>query len=131
MAFFDKINDLAKTATEKTNNAIEITKLTAKCDSEQRNLNAIIQKIGEYYVAKIDAGEILDDEVMAMFEGVLAARKNIAEMRAEIDALKAPKAAEPAPAEVSTDKKFCPSCGKNLLPMPNSALTAEHSNPDI
>ena len=92
MAFFDKINDLAKTATEKTNNAIEITKLTAKCDSEQRNLNAIIQKIGEYYVAKIDAGEVLDDEVMAMFEGVLTGRKNIAEMRAEIEALKAQEA---------------------------------------
>ena len=114
MAFFDKINDLAKTATEKTNNAIEITKLTAKCDSEQRNLNAIIQKIGEYYVAKIDAGEVLDDEVMAMFEGILTGRKNIVEMRAEIEALKAPKTAEPAPAEIAADKKFCPSCGKEL-----------------
>ncbi|MBR3935551.1 MAG: zinc ribbon domain-containing protein [Oscillospiraceae bacterium] len=114
MAFFDKINDLAKTATEKTNNAIEITKLTAKCDSEQRNLNAIIQKIGEYYVAKIDAGEVLDDEVMAMFEGMVNGRKNIAEMRAEIEALKAPKAVDPVPTEVAADKKFCPSCGKEL-----------------
>ena len=113
MAFFDKINDLAKTATEKTNNAIEITKLTAKCDSEQRNLNAIIQKIGEYYVAKIDAGEVLDDEVMAMFEGVLTGRKNIAEMRAEIESLKAPKTpAEPPKTEDSM--KFCPFCGKQL-----------------
>ena len=58
--------------------------------------------------------EVLDDEVMAMFEGILTGRKNIVEMRAEIEALKAPKAVEPAPAEVAADKKFCPSCGKEL-----------------
>ena len=109
MAFLDKINDFAKTATEKTNNAIETTKLSAKIDSEQRTLNDIIRKIGEYYVAKIDAGETLDEEVMAIYEGVLASRNKITEMRAEIESLKAPK----APAEDS-GSKFCPYCGKEL-----------------
>lgn len=99
MAFFDKINDLAKTATEKTNTAIEITRLSAKIESENRNVTAIIQKIGEYYVSKIEAGETLDSEVMLMFEGILSGRKNIAEMRAEIESLKAPKANEALSAE--------------------------------
>lgn len=117
MAFLDKINDLAKTATEKTNNAIEITKLSAKIESENRNINAIIQKIGEYYVAKIDSGEILDEEVMSMFEGVASGRKNIAEMRAEIESIKAPKASEEAcnaALEGASDKKFCSACGKEI-----------------
>lgn len=109
MAFLDKINDFAKTATEKTNNVIESTKLSAKVDSEQRSLNSIIQKIGEYYVAKIDAGETLDEEVMSMYEGVVAIRKNISEMRAEIEALKGPKNEVP-----SSEAKFCPYCGKEL-----------------
>lgn len=109
MAFLDKINDFAKTATEKTNNAIETTKLSAKIDSEQRTLNDIIRKIGEYYVARIDAGETLDEEVMAIYEGVLASRNKITEMRSEIESLKAPK----APAEDSSSK-FCPYCGKEL-----------------
>ena len=113
MALLDKINDFAKTATEKTNNAIEITKLSAKVESEQRNLNDIIRKIGEYYVAKIDSGEVLDEEVMKIFEGVSDKRKAIAEMRAEIESLKAPKtAAEPPKTEDSM--KFCPFCGKQL-----------------
>ncbi len=113
MALLDKINDFAKTATEKTNNAIEITKLSAKVESEQRNLNDIIRKIGEYYVAKIDSGEILDEEVMKIFEGVSNKRKAIAEMRAEIESLKAPKTpAEPPKTENSL--KFCPFCGKQL-----------------
>ena len=111
MAFLDKINDFAKTATEKTNNAIETTKLSAKIDSEQRTLNDIIRKIGEYYVAKIDAGEILDEEVMSIYEGVAASRNKIAEMRAEFESLKTPKA--PAEKENGTSK-FCPFCGKEL-----------------
>lgn len=114
MAFFDKINDLAKTATEKTNNAIEITKLSAKIESENRNLNAIIQKIGEYYVAKIDAGEVLDEEVMSMFDGIVSGRKIIAEMREEIESLKAPKAPEASSNAVSEDKKICAACGKEI-----------------
>ena len=113
MALLDKINDFAKTATEKTNNAIEITKLTAKVESEQRNLSDIIRKIGEYYVAKIDSGEVLDPEVMAIFEGVSASRKAIAEMRAEIESLKTPKTSQ-EPAKTENEEKFCPYCGKEL-----------------
>ena len=108
MDIFDKINDFAKTATEKTNNVIESTKLSAKADSEQRNLNAIIQKIGEYYVAKIDAGETLDEEVMSMYSGVVTSRKTIATLRAEIDMLKGTKAPS------SSDAKYCPYCGREL-----------------
>lgn len=89
MAFLDKINDFAKVATEKTNNVIETTKLSAKVESEQRTINAIIKKIGEYYVAKIDAGETLDPEVMAMYEGITFGRRNIAEIKAEIESIKA------------------------------------------
>lgn len=111
MAFLDKINDFARTATEKTNNVIETTKLTAKVDAEQKNLNAIIQKIGEYYVARIDAGEVLDDEVMAIYEGVLTSRKAISEMKAEIETIKAPK---PSAEEKPGEAKFCPFCGKQL-----------------
>ncbi len=111
MAFLDKINDFARTATEKTNNVIETTKLAAKVDAEQKNLNAIVRKIGEYYVAKIDAGEVLDDEVMAIYEGVVTSRKNIAEMRAEMETLKSHKSAVE---ENSGEAKFCPYCGKEL-----------------
>ena len=110
MALLDKINDFAKTATEKTNNAIEITKLSAKIDSEQRTLNDIVKKIGEYYVAKIDSGEVLDDEVMAIYKGVLISRNNISEMRAEIETLKTPKVSSVE----SGEQKFCPFCGKQL-----------------
>ncbi len=110
MAIFDKLNDFAKNATEKTNTAIEISKLSAKSEGEKRNLDAIVKKIGEYFVAKMDAGEVIDEESTAMYQGVFESRKTIAELKAEIEALKAPKE-EPAAA-----KKFCSSCGKEVDP---------------
>ena len=88
MALLDKINDFAKVATEKTNNAIETTKLSVKIEGEQRTLDAIIKKIGEYYVAKIDDGEILDEEVMYMFDSIKKQREKIAELRAEVESIK-------------------------------------------
>ena len=127
MALIDKINDFAKTATEKTNNAIEITKLSAKVESEQRKLNDIIKKIGEFYVAKIDSGETLDPEVMAIFEGVSATRKAISEMRAEIELLKAPKTS--AISETENKGKFCPYCGKELDVSANFCLNCGKQQP--
>ncbi len=109
MALLDKINDFAKTATEKTNNVIETTRLSAKADSEQRSLNSIIQKIGEYYVAKMDSGETLDEEVMSMYAGVIASRKTISDLRSEIETLKGTKTEAEA-----AEAKFCPYCGKEL-----------------
>ncbi|MBR2041705.1 MAG: zinc ribbon domain-containing protein [Oscillospiraceae bacterium] len=111
MAFLDKINDFAKVATEKTNNAIESTRLSVKIEGEQRTIDAIIKKIGEYYVAKIDSGEILEEEVMSMYEGILSGREKIEELRAEIESLKSPKE---VPAEDEPAKKICKNCGKEI-----------------
>lgn len=139
MALFDKINDFAKTATEKTasfakattekaENAIETGKLNSKIAAEERNISAITLKIGEYFLAKLDSGEILDSDVMNMFEGVKVCRNNIANFRKEIEAITSPKEvsaeaaaparpcceaapAEPAEHEVPAEPAFCP-CGE-------------------
>lgn len=107
MALFDKINDLAKSASEKTNNVIETTKLNNRINTEEKNIAAITSKIGQYYVSKLDAGETLPDDVMSMFEGIKASREIIMATRAEIDSLNAAKPAE-------TGSKFCTKCGAKL-----------------
>lgn len=107
MALFDKINDLAKSASEKTNNVIETTKLNNRISAEEKNIAAITSKIGQYYVSKLDADETLPDDVMSMFEGIKASREIIMATRAEIDSLNAPKPAE-------TGSKFCTKCGAKL-----------------
>ena len=143
MALFDKINDFAKTATEKTanfakattekaENAIETGKLNSRIAAEERSISAITLKIGEYFLAKLDSGEILDSDVMNMFEGVKVCRNNIANFRKEIEAITSPKEvpaeaaapacpyceaapAEPAEPEVPAEPAFCP-CGEGEQP---------------
>ena len=138
MALFDKINDFAKTATEKTasfakattekaENAIETGKLNSRIAAEERNISAITLKIGEYFLAKLDSGEILDSDVMNMFESVKVCRNNIANFRKEIEAITSPKEVpaeaaapacpcceaaptEPAEPEVPAEPAFCPCC---------------------
>lgn len=134
MALFDKINDFAKTATEKTasfakattekaENAIETGKLNSRIAAEERSISAITLKIGEYFLAKLDSGEILDSDVMNMFESVKVCRNNIANFRKEIEAINAPKevpaeaaapacsCCEAAPAEPEAPAEHtCPCC---------------------
>lgn len=107
MALLDKINDIAKTASKKTNSVIETTKLNNKINAEERNIAAITAKIGQYYVSKLDAGETLAEDVMSMYEGIKASRETILATRAEIENLTPPKTAE-------TGSKFCTNCGAKL-----------------
>ena len=121
MALFDKINDFAKAATEKTasfakaatektENAIETGKLNSKINGEERSISAITLKIGEYFLGKLDSGEIFDSDVMNMYEGVKVCRSNIANFRKEIEAINVPKDApacscgeQPAPEQKKTE----------------------------
>ena len=121
MALFDKINDFAKAATEKTasfakaatektENAIETGKLNSKINGEERSISAITLKIGEYFLGKLDSGEIFDSDVMNMYEGVKVCRNNIANFRKEIEAINVPKDApacscgeQPAPEQKKTE----------------------------
>lgn len=137
MALFDKIGGFVKDAGEKTSNYVETTKLNSKISAEERGVAAIVTRIGEYYLAKLDSGEVLDSEVMNMFEGIKAGRLNIATIKDEIAKLNAPEpepepAPVPAPAPVPTyeaapapapvpsyepapaAQKLCPVCGMAL-----------------
>ncbi len=110
MAFLDKLNDLAKTAVDKTGTAIENGKISVKITGEERNIAAATAKIGEYYLAKLDEGETLDDPVMELYAEIAEHRRSIEAMRAE---LSGPKA---APADAAAGAKFCKACGAKLAP---------------
>ncbi|MBQ5322395.1 MAG: zinc ribbon domain-containing protein, partial [Oscillospiraceae bacterium] len=80
---------------------------------ESAGVRLLLKDNGTYAFAY--GGETLDEEVMAIFEGILNGRKNIEEMRAEIEAIKAPKEEVPAAEkEVSSNMKLCVSCGKEI-----------------
>ena len=49
MAFFEKLNKVAKVIEEKTNDSMEMSRLTAKAGNAEIGFNKDIQKIGEFY----------------------------------------------------------------------------------
>lgn len=65
MSFLDKLTDAASTLGDKANDAIEITKLKSKINSEKKAAELEMAQIGRIYYEKMKAGQItLDDDVM-------------------------------------------------------------------
>lgn len=89
MAFLDKISDIAKTATDKAGDAVEITKMNARVSGEEKNIAIAISQIGDFYLKKLESGEELEPEVMALYQKILDCRNTIGDLKAQIGALKA------------------------------------------
>lgn len=107
MAFFDKLNTLAKNVGDKANDAIEITKLNSKINSEKTAISESFRKIGEYYYERYTSMHKFDSEVSEFLSSIDANNAAILELEAQVKFLKE----ETAP-EVSADSVICPSCGK-------------------
>lgn len=121
MALLDKLNTLAATATSKANNAIENGKLNLKINSEERKIAEFTLNIGELLVDKLDAGETFDDEIMALYASIQAAREVILRAQADLEANRQAEEASPAApacascgAPLTEDAKFCTSCGAKV-----------------
>ena len=89
MAFFDKLGDIAKTATDKAGDAVDIAKMNSKISGEEKNIAVAISKIGEFYLKKMEAGEELAPEVMEFYQKILDSRNAIEDLKSQITALKA------------------------------------------
>ena len=90
MAFFDKLNDLAKSIGDKTEDTIEITKLNSKISSRGKEINRVKEKIGEYYYEKYSNGLQPDEDILALFKEIDDHNLVITESKAAIAAINAP-----------------------------------------
>lgn len=117
MALRETLNNLAATASSRANNAIEAGRLHIKISNEERKITEFILNIGELVLDKLDAGEHFDDEIMALYSSVQAAREVIAEAQSTIESYR------PAPqgpvcancgAPLSEEAKFCGQCGTKV-----------------
>ena len=124
MAFFDKITELTKSATDKAGSMIEVNRLGMRVSSEEKNVAELVRKIGAYYVAKMDAGyepEAEDAEAAAYYRELLGVRETIEGNKADIQKLK--NDGEKRAADVKctfcghvnhANAKFCGECGSKL-----------------
>lgn len=103
MAFFDKINSIAKNVGDKTGDAIEMAKINARIASERSAMNDIYRQLGEaYYAHRINGGEGEPVEAAAIYSQLDQRTAAIDEAQKQIVAIKAEgerRAAEAAAAE--------------------------------
>lgn len=129
MPFLDKLNFVARTATEKANEAIGTGKIAVKIKKEEYNIEEQYKKIGAYYYAKRIAGVPLDPEVDEYCLSVDLSKATIAELQEQMQDMKsvqpggAPEEERPTSsrrtcgncgASVSDDALFCGTCGAKL-----------------
>ncbi len=116
MAFLDKINQVAKNIGDKTNDAIENTKLTAKINSEKNAATEDFKKIGEYYYNVFVSGGEVAPEVYDFCQSAKLHLDSAAAAQAEIDQNKV-SGAQPmqsTPVQSAPGGRFCPGCGTAL-----------------
>ena len=142
MAFFDKINSIAKNVGDKTGDAIEMAKINARIASERGAMNDIYRQLGEaYYAHRVNGGEGEPAEAAAIYSQLDQRTAAIDEAQKQIVAIKAEGerraaeavAAEEAAAAEKEQKRVqpgvpvfdtgmpaqeqrveCPQCGANL-----------------
>lgn len=88
MAFLDKLSSIAKDVTEKAGDAVETTKMKVKVSKEKTAIEEVLQKIGEYYLEKCNAGEVEDEAVKVMCAEIAEKNKVIEDLMAQMAALK-------------------------------------------
>lgn len=143
MAFFDKINNLAKNISDKTSDAIETGKLNSKANAEKNLAAEDLKKIGEvYYNIWLETGEAapgaeeLFQSAKGHYDAAEEALAEVERIRAENEAAKAAAAAPASEGLTCTGcgavnppgTRFCSNCGTKLeapspAPEPEAART--------
>ncbi len=133
-----RANSLAAEAASKANTAIETGKLSLKINNEEKKIDEFTLNIGELILDKLDAGEILDDEIMALYSSIQASREVIAGARAEIEAKRqsdqageadftSPAACTNCGEPLTQDANYCANCGTKVEeePVPQAPVSEE------
>ena len=129
MAFFDKLNDLAKSVKDAANDAVETTRIKSRISSEKRAVDEACRKIGEYYYAK-RAGDMgpVDDDILEYCIEIDEHMRVISELEAELERERAAKeAAEPAFVQLPRSTSARPAA-RSTKRARSSASTAERSS---
>lgn len=116
MAFLDKLNDIAKNIGDKTNDAIETTRLNSKIRAEQEAAAGDLQKIGEHYYNLFAVGGEAAPEVLEFCQSAKAHYDAAAEGQAEIERIRTETEAPAAPTAPAAAWMACPSCGAGNAP---------------
>lgn len=117
------VGDAAKTATKKTEDLLEISKLNKSISTAQDKITSICTGLGKIVYEKFRNGEEVDEQLADGCRQIVELENEIASIKEKIEDIKKKDkdSAQPVPAEgdeqppAQQPKKFCPSCGAKLL----------------
>ena len=113
MAFFDKLNQVAKNIGDKTSDAIETTRLNSKIAAEKLAANEELLKIGQHYYDLYLAGQA-EAEILEYCQAAKVHLDAADQMQAEIDRIKAENEAQKIASAAPVGGITCPGCGASL-----------------
>ena len=103
MANLDKLNEMAKSVSERVDESLELNNLISEINLTKGNIDVYKREIGEYYWAKFAVGEKLDDEPMLTCDKIVVAQEKIRELEAKIAQIKEEREAEKAERKAERD----------------------------
>lgn len=105
MDFFDKLTDVVKNAADMANDSLEMNKLISDANLQRGNIEVFKRELGEFYLAKYDTGEKLDEEAMFICDKIMVAREKIDALEAELAQIKADREAEKAERKAEREER--------------------------
>lgn len=117
MEFFDRINQVAKSAAGKATEALGTGKIAVRIKKEEYLIGEQYQKIGEYYYNQRSAGVALAPEVDEFCLAIDLSKAAIAELQEQLQTMKTAQEAEPEviiyeePVHSEFEVRSCPHCG--------------------
>ncbi len=89
MAFLERLNEMAKTVSEKASDSLETNQLISEINLTKGNIQAYQRELGEHFWAKFAVGEQLDEEAMLICDKIVAAQDKIRDLEGQIEQIKA------------------------------------------
>ncbi len=124
MAFFDKLGELARNVGDKTNEMLEVSRLSSKARSEENAVAERKRELGQYIFEKYLSGGQLDETAAEYCRAIQAGEETIEALNTEIQRLKAVPVREAAAVckncgeALQSEAKFCPTCGAKVEGQP-------------
>ncbi len=81
MEFFEKVNELAKAAADKTAEVVEDTRLKAQILNDEKSIRELEAKIGAWYYEQFAAGKPVAEEVSEWCTAISVHKANIEEKK--------------------------------------------------
>ena len=127
MAFFDKLQQVAKSAASEAGDMLETTKLNAKISEEKKKIAQFKTQMGEYFWAEYQSGMTLPEQAVDYCRQIVSCQAQIDLLEAQIAEIKSsgarPAAAQPIPEarpmaepQPMPAASFCANCGAELSP---------------